>query len=274
MKARHLDGHAAPPVLRGVVLHAQPHALVRPGRMPVAGLPASKGHVQGLPQASAAALDAALTKGREEGYAAGHAAGVEQERAGVAMTIDAARIQAQEEGHQAGMRHGLEAAAEEIEIRQATWRREFDEAQRTRALQLESVLRAASAEALQRLSEAEDDLVAISHEAVCRILGNEAHRADTIRSMVRHLLAEHGARAQLAVHVHPDDAQVLSEFTQSDHAPWQFVADKAVNLGGVILRSPQGSLDARLETQLVALRDSLTAVRAQRKAMPSRNGTP
>ena len=80
---------------------------------------------------------------------------------------------------------------------------------------------------------------------------------------VAKLLVQHGTKDQLAVHVHPSDAALLAAGRDGNEA-WRWVADDAVQLGGVILRSPEGSLDARLEIQLAALREALLKTRAQR----------
>ena len=92
--------------------------------------------------------------------------------------------------------------------------------------------------------------------------------------MVKQLIAQQERRAQVVVHLHPDDLDALSrEDRGSDDGAWQWVGDSSVQLGGVILRSPEGSLDARLETQLAALREALLAVRRERRALPG-NGEP
>ena len=46
---------------------------------------------------------------------------------------------------------------------------------------------------------------------------------------------------------------------------WEWVADPAIATGGVVLRSPQGSLDARLDAQLRALGEALVAQRDERR---------
>ena len=67
--------------------------------------------------------------------------------------------------------------------------------------------------------------------------------------------------------MHPDDLAML----QKGQGPMQglpggtdvqWVASSEVALGGCILQSPEGGLDARFETQLEALREMLLQTRA------------
>ncbi|AMO22197.1 hypothetical protein GCM10027034_25060 [Ramlibacter solisilvae] len=263
MRPKHLaDKPAAAPVLRGVVLHAQPHALVRPGRMPIA--PAAKTTVHPQPAPSAqAAVEAAFAEGRREGFAAGHSAGAGEERLKFDALIEEARARAREEGRQAGLQQGLDEAGQQLARARDDARAESLAVQRAAVARLECLLRSASAAVIQWRADGEEDLVALAHEALCRILGAQASQPETLKAMVRHLLAEHGRRSPLSAHVHPEDFAALASVSEPDG--WQWVADEAVSFGGMILRSPQGGLDARLETQLAALGGALAAARAKRR---------
>jgi flagellar biosynthesis/type III secretory pathway protein FliH len=87
-------------------------------------------------------------------------------------------------------------------------------------------------------------------------------------------LAAFGARQLIEVRVHPGDMQCLAG--DAAVAAWlreresgqgiQIVADPGIELGGVVLRSPAGRLDARLEHQVDALRAALLSARAARSA--------
>ena len=79
------------------------------------------------------------------------------------------------------------------------------------------------------------------------------------------MLREHGSRTPLAVHVHPDDFEWMSHTPPGRAVAWEWVADPSIALGGVVLRSPQGSLDARLDTQMRALAEALLAQREERR---------
>jgi flagellar assembly protein FliH len=274
LRAKHQNPPAAPvPVLRGIVMHAHPHALARPGR---ATAPASKANTPVSPAAPAAAesaaahasIEAAFTEGRQEGFAAGHAAALSEARLDLQAATEEARSIAAEEGRAAGLQQGLREAQAEAARAQLEARGEVEQAACDRMQRLDRLLDAAGAESTKWLAEIEDDLVALTHEVACRVLGEHAAQPVVLQAMVKHLLAQHGQRAQLAVHVHPEDYEALVREAHADasDAPWRWVADKTVQMGGVILRSPEGSLDARLETQLAALRDALHAHRRERKS--------
>jgi flagellar assembly protein FliH len=263
------------PILRGIVMHAQPHALVRPDR-PGATAPAVKIHPpapmraepvgDGAPGRKTPMYEQAFAEGRKEGYAAGWSAAAEEGKQSSQAAIDQARAAAVEDGRVHGLREGRERAQVELEQAKAQAADQASAAMQPRLDQLDRLLEALAAETARRFADAEDELVALGHEAICCMLGDGAATPAVIRSMVKHLLARHGARTQLAVHVHPDDLNALDQEAGTARDAWRWVADNSVQLGGAILRSPEGSLDARLETQLTALRDALLTVRRERKA--------
>jgi hypothetical protein len=55
-----------------------------------------------------------------------------------------------------------------------------------------------------------------------------------------------------------------NELERCVRPPLQWVADASMGVGGCVLRSSKGGLDARLMVQLTGLKDTLLAVRAQR----------
>lgn len=271
MKARHKAGMATPAaVLRGIAVHSQPHALARPPRpsipipVKVQALSVSTrtdAALGGAAQADRTALqEQAFADGHKEGYAAGRSDGFADSR----LAIDAALESAADEGRALGLKEGREAARAELEQARTTLLEEAAAEMKSRAERLERLLSGIESQAASALWDAEDDLVALAHEVICRVLGSEALAAETIRAGVKSLLAQHGQRTRLAVHVHPDDIVAL-QGNVGGGDPWRWVPDQSVQLGGVILRSPEGSLDARLETQLAALKEALLAARAERR---------
>jgi flagellar assembly protein FliH len=262
-------------VLRGVLLHGQPHALSRPGRPGSESLSAkhqaepdhpSPGDCGALSAVSAieSAYEAGLAEGRKQGFDAAVMTATEEARGRDAALVEL-RASAAAQGRTEGMAQGREEALAAAGQAQAQAAQQADQAAADRLGRLDHLLEGLVAEGARRLEEAEEDLLALSHEIVCRILGAEAAQPERIRSMVLHLLAQHGPRAQLSVHIHPDDLAALTQELDSRETPWRWVGDPAVQLGGVVLRSPEGSLDARLETQTAALRDALLRLRRERK---------
>ncbi len=261
-------------VLRGVEVHAQPHTLIRAGRGSI-GMTAGRVHLltpshrpESLHDIALAvttpACAQAFAEGRDEGYAAGRLAAAAQEQQARQAVIDQARVGAAEEGRLQGLCAGRAEARDELE-------QALKEAQATvsdRLERLEQMLCAVAKEGARRLADSEDELIALSYEATCRVLGSEAATLAGIRSMVKHLLASHGHREQFAVHVHPDDLPLVSQGAGQVGESWRWVGDDSVQLGGLVLRSAQGTLDARLEVQLAALAEALLTVRRNRNGAP------
>jgi flagellar assembly protein FliH len=113
-----------------------------------------------------------------------------------------------------------------------------------------------------QLADHEDMLVEIAFTAVCRMLGEQLVRRDGMAAMVRELLAQASA-APLCVRLHPDDAAWLGEGAAFGPGI-TLQPDAAIELGGCMLDGERGTLDARLELQVDALRAALLAARARR----------
>jgi len=229
------------PVLREVAWHAQPHALARPrAQSAPAGHPAAEAAPQPAPE------QALLEQARREAYAAGLAAG----RQGVLEQV-------RHEAVQAGLQQGREAGLQDYRAKLAL---------------LEQMMRELAAELPRRLASGEDDMVELVYACVCRIMGQLALTPAGVRTLLAQSLAQlHGATA-LGVRLHaqdlaalradPEAAQLLASLGGA--VRWQ--PDNSVRLGGCVLDGASGSLDARLETQLQALRATLLAVRAGQEA--------
>jgi flagellar assembly protein FliH len=265
-----------PAVLRGVLLHAQPHALLRPAptdRESVLPLrhtePEHRRHRRHEPEhgtADSAAYDEGFAEGHKLGYVVGRQAALAEQGASTQAAVAEARSLAAEEGRLQGLAIGRQEAQAEARRAQVEAQERFDQTARARLERLDGLLKAVTSDTSRRLEEAEEDLVALSHEALCRVLGAHAVKPECLHGMVSSLLAQHGQRKQLAVHVHPDDLAALGLEPDEARAPaWSWVGDSSVQLGGVVLRSPQGSLDARLETQMAGLRTTLLDARRERR---------
>jgi flagellar assembly protein FliH len=217
-------------VLRGLPLDATP---LRLGRAPAGVASASAEHA-GREQALRDAQALALKEAREEARRAGHAEGLREGRAHAA-----------EEIRQAVQR----AVAEAVQPLQAQHER------------LQEIARNAQGTAAVALAAAEDEMVALCFEALCRLVGERSAEPEAVRAQVAQLLALHGG-ADVLLHVHPQDAELLERGAEGQ-ARW--VADPQVALGGCILKSSGGALDARLETMLAACKAALLEARARRR---------
>lgn len=112
------------------------------------------------------------------------------------------------------------------------------------------------------LEDAEDGVVELVFEALCRILGEQAATQLGVQAMVNQCAPAARERENVTVRLHPDDYRLLGPA-----APHQarFSPDPAIALGGCMVDSSTGSLDARLETQLARLAETLLAVRDARR---------
>jgi flagellar assembly protein FliH len=162
-------------------------------------------------------------------------------------TLDDAYADAERRGHAAGEAVGELAALERQQV----------QVDRLKAL----VFQVGQARQ-QVMANAEDALVEIAFAAVCRILGEHGASRDTLRRIVRE--SNTAAREPLTVRLHPDDVALLRLGADGPETDIRLCADASVQLGGCIVDSGAGSLDARFETQLELLAAALRAVRAGR----------
>lgn len=236
--------------MRNAAVHAQSRLLARPRKafLSIAPNPDDAEAEESLPD-----IESLLRESHEKGWTEGQAAALQESRAA-----------AQAEGYEEGLKEGradAEAAA--------------NAAVKERLDNLESLFKSLTAQNVQFLSLAEDDMVALCLAAIVRILGETAATADGIRQALQQALAQFQSRNLAAIHLHqadvaalkddPDFRIWLEQFDPAGHV--QLVADSEVRMGGMVLRSPEGSLDARLETQLDLLRMSLLAASAQRRSL-------
>jgi flagellar assembly protein FliH len=141
---------------------------------------------------------------------------------------------------------------------------------------LEKMQRMAEAVSRQKtafVEGAEEDMVALVFEAFCRVLGETAATPDMVRSAVMNALAHWRGKAALEIHVHPQDLKWLeadedlsARFAAHVHHEIRWVPSAELALGGCMLRSPEGALDARLDVQIEAFKAMLLQTRAARRA--------
>jgi flagellar assembly protein FliH len=116
------------------------------------------------------------------------------------------------------------------------------------------------------LSDAEDLLVEIAFEAVCKIMGRALCERAGVSAMVRQVIEQVREREQLIVRLAPADFALLTgpdaPGLEAEIANAQLTPDERVARGGCLIDSPSGTLDGRLETQLQRLREVLIAARA------------
>jgi flagellar assembly protein FliH len=125
--------------------------------------------------------------------------------------------------------------------------------------------RAAHLRALAVLADSATDIVLV---AVGKILGDAFVSREAALAAVQETVRRCHERSHLRVCVAPGDFEVLSarhdELLERTRAGGlELVVDERVALGGCIVESATGSLDARFEVQLQRLDEALRSARAQ-----------
>ncbi|MTV41457.1 FliH/SctL family protein [Duganella radicis] len=182
-----------------------------------------------------------------------------------------AELERREQQLQAGQRELAEEAAAikaDAERRglaqgQQQGEREAQEAVRGQVERLSGVVRALQQSKRTLLEENQDMLVEIAFAAVCRVLGTQLVSRDGIAAMVGGLVDGEHALDRITVRLHLRDAELMTAEAGDADPRLMFQADAGIELGGCIVDSPRGTLDARLELQLHQLRAALADVRRQ-----------
>jgi len=111
---------------------------------------------------------------------------------------------------------------------------------------------------MQSLEQSSSD---IAFEALIKIIGHADHYQDIARRAVEQVLSQIRTGTQVKVRLHSSDMQLIQAFSAfpPDIA---FVADDSLSIGGCLVESPFGVVNASLETQLKALRTILDSTRS------------
>lgn len=111
---------------------------------------------------------------------------------------------------------------------------------------------------------AEDVIVEVAYAAVCRIIGETAASHSAVAGMVNQVLDSFRERDRLIVRLHPQDYELLQSSNVDGYTPGFGAilrADDTIKIGGCVVESDTGYLDARLETQMACLREALLTAR-------------
>jgi flagellar assembly protein FliH len=236
-----MSGERTPSVLQSVPVQEQARTLQRPVNRFAA---ADASREEAVRRQGEAAQAQQLEKIQREAYDAG---------------LEAGKRQAFEEGRLAGAKQG-ESAGRAAALAEYSQRIE----------RLDAVLAELTDEVPRRLEACEEDVVALAFAAVCKIVGRAAITPKGARGAVLAALDQLRTRPLVALRVHPNDlallrgddriADMIALHGAAQGLEWR--ADERVKLGGCVLETAGGTLDARLETQLDSLRASLVKARA------------
>ncbi|MCC0563445.1 MULTISPECIES: flagellar assembly protein FliH [Brevibacillus] len=173
----------------------------------------------------------------------------ENKRQEAAALFSETEAQAREQGFQAGLQDG----------KQLAWEEEREKVEEARNL-----LEFAHREKERIISEAEPFLVELSLEIAKKIIGNELSASpEAVLEIVKNTLQRSRVHGEITVCVN----QRHFDFVQQ-HRP-QLLAlldgqaeiaiypDHTVDEGGCVIRTPLGSVDARIDTQLTEIRQAL-----------------
>jgi len=152
-----------------------------------------------------------------------------------------------EEGFEKGMRAG------EAEGR---------EAYTSGLQQLEDLTQSLDSSIQRSLAESEDMMVAIVYETVCKMVGDALATKEGVVAVVKEAMSKVRGKSSIIIRVNPFDLELIEEsaaFGVASEADWR--ADESIPMGGCVIESEYGTLDARIETQLNQLKRVLLATR-------------
>lgn len=115
------------------------------------------------------------------------------------------------------------------------------------------------------IKEAEESLIQLAHAAVEKIVAETPVSVELVEAVVREALAQLDHEANIVVMLHPQDLELLRKINapllleQVGGQPLRFQAAQDITRGGCLLQTNFGVVDARRESKLERLRNSLAA---------------
>lgn len=176
-------------------------------------------------------------------------------QAEAAALLEAARAEAEQIRHRAREQGLAEAAAALVRDRER-----FAAEQNAAIVEI-------NAERERFYRDAEPELLKLSFAVAEKIIGREvAERPELVLELIRRSLKRIKDKSALRIRVNPDDLQLVKEARAELLASVDGVEkievsdDRRVARGGCIIESPNGTLDARVATQLRELERSMGKV--------------
>lgn len=170
------------------------------------------------------------------------------------QTKDAAR----QEGFEEGFRQGSEQAQRQLEFE---WEHKLQEAAR--------IVQQAYAVKESVIAEAEQFLVELSCRIAEKVIGRRIEETPELTlELIARALARRKEQGVITLCVAPSQLALVqaakAELARSidSQASLQIVPDSNVNVGGCVIRSAFGSVDARIDTQMTAIQSELLRVAA------------
>ena len=138
--------------------------------------------------------------------------------------------------------------------------------QRAELLELhQGVVESLQAAVPQITEETEKILIELALEAAQKIIAGMPIQPKIVEAVVREAISQVEDSAEIAVHLHPDDLALLRKHQSPilqglpETGPLKFVNSSEVTRGGCMVHTRFGLLDARRETKIEQVRQSLFA---------------
>ncbi|MEE8058566.1 MAG: FliH/SctL family protein [Pseudomonadales bacterium] len=168
--------------------------------------------------------------------------------------------QAEHDAREQGYRAGITQAKDEIKDQQT---------EDTNAIR--TLLDNLTQEKTQLIRQAEEAALEIAFSATAKFLGTMNTDKKMLESLVKEAMGQVLQREGLVVYLTPSDCQRMEQCMQqparSQSRDWvgvEFKSDANIQLGGCRVESRSGSLDARLELQITALKKLLMCTQPSR----------
>ncbi len=138
--------------------------------------------------------------------------------------------------------------------------------QRNETLELQrGILQSLQKTLPQIAHEAESSVIEIALEVAKKIVANIPIDAPLVEATVREALRQAEDTAEIVIQLHPDDLALLRQHQSPildglpETGPLRFSSSAEVSRGGCIIQTRFGLVDARRETKIEQLRQSLSA---------------
>jgi flagellar assembly protein FliH len=164
-----------------------------------------------------------------------------------------ARRQAEQDAYERGRHDGEKALSEQLLQ------------QRSELLELQQGVLTAMREAIPHLiQQTEQQLIEVALETAKKIVAGMPISQEMVEAVVREAVGEIEDSAEITVHLNGDDLALLRKHQSSvlqglpSAGAMRFISSTEVTRGGCLVQTRFGMLDARRETKLEQLRESLS----------------
>lgn len=123
--------------------------------------------------------------------------------------------------------------------------------------QLAQLLNSLSEKLDTDIQGAEDELISVVFESVCKIIGSHMRESKNVISVVREVMKHTQDRMEMKLRVSQNDYEILHDVKEELNIGVRnridIISDEHVRYGGCILETDAGRIDGRLEQQLNSL---------------------